>query len=103
MFKFNGLAFSGVVKALMTTSIVCVSAMHAVAQTYSITDLGTLGGPGSRAMAINNNGDIVGGADTTLTQFFPFGSIPVEHAVLWQNSGGIIDLGTNARTGLPSS
>ena len=50
---------------------------------YSIEDLGTLGGETSSANAINNNGDVVGQADTGTT-----GS----HAFLWSH-GKMRDLG----------
>ncbi len=56
-----------------------------LAQTYSITDLGTLGGGSSFAGAINNSGQIVGSSPTA-------GST-VPHAFLY--SGGVMtDLGT---------
>ncbi len=48
------------------------------------TDLGTLGGPGSGASAINNRGQIVGAADTKNED---------GHAVLW-HQGKMRDLGT---------
>ena len=41
-------------------------------QTYSIIDLGTLGGSESRAWAINNNGQVVGDAQTSSGQFRAF-------------------------------
>lgn len=50
---------------------------------YSVTDLGTLGGATSSAVAINSFGQVVGTADTSAAQ---------QHAVLWTN-GSIKDLG----------
>ena len=47
-------------------------------------DLGTLGGLGSRALAINGSGQIVGTSVTASGQ---------THAFLWQE-GAMIDLGT---------
>jgi probable HAF family extracellular repeat protein len=61
-------------------------------------DLGTLGGNGASANAINNRGQIFGGALNTIRDpdpFFPFfvpGATQV-HAVLWEH-GAIKDLGT---------
>ncbi len=54
---------------------------------YTVTDLGTLGGPTSEAFCINNHGQIVGVADLSPT------ALPtVSHAFLWQN-GRMTDLG----------
>ena len=53
--------------------------------TYTITDLGTLGGATSIANGINANGDIVGSADT---------SDGHTHAFLLLNGGTMQDLGT---------
>ena len=63
-----------------------------------VIDLGTLGGNGASANAINNHGQIFGGALNTVPDanpFFPFfvpGATQV-HAVLWEH-GSISDLGT---------
>lgn len=51
----------------------------------TITNLGTLGGTYSGALAVNNNGQVVGQAST------PTGE---EHAFSWSASGGMVDLGT---------
>jgi probable HAF family extracellular repeat protein len=50
---------------------------------YAVTDLGTLGGPGSTAAAINNSGQVVGASDTASGAF---------HALLYD--GSMHDLGT---------
>jgi probable HAF family extracellular repeat protein len=60
-------------------------------------DLGTLGGNGASANAINNSGQIFGGALNTIPDpnpgfFFVPGATQV-HAVLWEH-GSIVDLGT---------
>lgn len=52
---------------------------------YSVTDLGTLGGSSSIAMAINNSGQVVGNAATDRGE---------AHGFLWQPGNGMIDLGT---------
>lgn len=51
---------------------------------WVITDLGTLGGNASEAVAINDRGQVIGMADTTDDHWHPF---------LWQN-GKMRDLGT---------
>jgi probable HAF family extracellular repeat protein len=52
--------------------------------TYSITDLGTLGGTMSTACGINDRGQVTGKSDNTTDQL---------HAFLWQD-GTMTDLGT---------
>jgi probable HAF family extracellular repeat protein len=75
-----------------------VAANHAfVYQNGVFTDLGTLGGAASRALAINNaaSPEIVGWADTTAVDS---SGNPIGHACLWQQNGtggwSITDLGT---------
>src|SRR5947208_11075375 len=58
------------------------------AVTYTITDLGTLGGATSRAEAINNAGQVVGSALTS-----GGAGASVDHAFLWQD-GRLTDLRT---------
>lgn len=53
---------------------VCLVACHK--PTYTIVDLGTLGGTSSVAYGINKNGDVVGGADT---------AAGVKHAFVYKN------------------
>ena len=55
-----------------------------------MTDLGTLGGPGSEVAAISDQGQIIGTADTKARD--KRGN-PMRHAFVWQN-GKMIDLGT---------
>ena len=57
---------------------------------WVITDLGTLGGCCSQAVAINERGQIIGEADTRAN--YEEGD-PISHAFLWQN-GKLRDLGT---------
>jgi probable HAF family extracellular repeat protein len=52
--------------------------------TYTVTDLGTLGGGGGVAHGINNSGQVIGEAALASGQF---------HAFIWEN-GTMIDLGT---------
>src|SRR6266852_477265 len=59
-----------------------------------IIDLGTLGGNGSSAFAINDHGQIVGGALNDLPDPFSFPGLATQaRAFLWQN-GVMQDLGT---------
>jgi probable HAF family extracellular repeat protein len=55
-----------------------------------IIDLGTLGGPTSRAAAINNVGQVVGQADFVPSTLPPY---LAHHAFLWQAGQGMQDLG----------
>jgi len=81
--------------ALMALLCMAVATMEAVpmlsaAERYSITDLGTLGGTYSTAMAINGSGQVVGYSNTSSGE---------THAFLWQSGlnsgkGSMIDLGT---------
>ena len=56
----------------------------ASAATYTITDLGALGGLYSNARDINNSGQVVGTVNAS----------GEEHAFLWDSSTGMIDIGT---------
>ena len=57
-------------------------------QNGQLTDLGTLGGKGSFAVAINDQGEIAGWSSVSAS-----GRGPVAHAFLWRN-GKLTDLGT---------
>ena len=69
---------------LCVVGVVFAGVPHARAVSYEATDLGTLGGSASSAHGINNLGQVVGRADT---------SLGISHAFLWQD-GVMIDLGT---------
>lgn len=67
-----------------------VEAASAAPPRYRVTDLGALSGPKSEAIAINDQGEVVGNADTLVKdQWGRF----VTHGFLWKN-GRIQDLGT---------
>ena len=65
--------------------LACSVTGAASAQTWRMTDLGTLGGPHSSANAINNKGDVVGTSRLEGDK--------ISHAVLWSKDK-MIDLGT---------
>jgi len=83
-------------KSVVLLGLVCVlfslaTETSAVAQaTYSLTDLGTLGGNNSIPFWITNAGDVIGLSDTG--QFDTFGN-PIDQAFRWRK-GGMQDLGT---------
>ena len=76
--------------------LVLASAGLASAQTYIITDLGTLKGDNeSSGFWINNNGDVVGCSDKQTVYGYPCtGLVAGQHAFVWNSSGGMKDLGT---------
>ena len=73
-------------KLLMIAALVCFLSGAMSAQSYTVTDLGTLHAGSARIHGVNESGQAVGasghphGADT--------------HAFFWQKQGGIRDLGT---------
>ena len=64
-------------------------------------DLGTLGGGGSFATAVNESGQVIGWSSTPASTFFD----PVTHAFLWTPGAGMRDLGTlpGFKTSIPSA
>ena len=82
--------------AALYLACVLATATWAAAQTYTITDLGTLKGDNeSSGFWINNLGDVVGCSDTQSSLGYPCtGLMPGQHAFLWSASGGMKDLGT---------
>jgi len=80
----------------MLAAVMLVSAVLATAQTYTITDLGTLAGDNeSSGFWINNLGQVVGCSDTQTSFGYPCtGLVPGQHAFVWSQSGGMQDLGT---------
>lgn len=75
--------FASILVVLCLASI-SVGPVNAQDSDYTVLDLGTLGGPTSSAVAINNNGQVVGYSATALGN---------THAFLWEN-GTMLDLGT---------
>jgi probable HAF family extracellular repeat protein len=68
--------------------VVALQGTTAAAQTFTVVDLGTLGGTSSRATAVSN-GQVVGVSNT---------SGGAEHAFSWTQGGGMVDLGTLSGT-----
>jgi probable HAF family extracellular repeat protein len=67
-------------------ALVLALTLPAAAQTYTVTDLGTLGGGSSEASAINSRGEVVGWSKTGAGQ---------THGFVYR-AGGMVDLGTLA-------
>lgn len=73
-------------KLLMIAAIVSFLSGAMRAQTYTVTDLGTLRAGSARIHGVNESGQAVGGSG------HPHGA--ETHAFFWQKQGGIRDLGT---------
>jgi probable HAF family extracellular repeat protein len=71
-------------------SLVAQSNCALVPTSYSVTDLGTLGGISSQAFAVNASGEVTGVSDV--------GS-GIEDAFLWTAAGGMQDLGSLGGSG----
>ena len=88
MRRFAVLAAS--VAVALIAVLASASSQAATRGRWVITDLGTLGGPHGKAMAVNNQGLIVGKAATKAKDTR---GRPISHAFLWEN-GRMRDLGT---------
>jgi probable HAF family extracellular repeat protein len=73
-------------KLLMIAAIVCFLSGGMRAQTYTVTDLGTLRAGSARIHGVNESGQAIGGSG------HPHGA--ETHAFFWQKQGGMRDLGT---------
>jgi probable HAF family extracellular repeat protein len=76
------------IKILLWLAAVSACSLALQAQTYTVTDMGTLPPGSARVHAINTSGQVVGGSGQ------PHGADT--HAFFWQKSGGMRDLGTLA-------
>jgi probable HAF family extracellular repeat protein len=81
--KFAGKVFQRRKPAL---AVAILLSLAASAQTYTVTDLGTLRHGSARVHAVNQAGQAVGGSG------HPHGADT--HAFFWQKRGGMLDLGT---------
>ncbi|MDQ5850677.1 MAG: hypothetical protein M3380_01140, partial [Chloroflexota bacterium] len=89
--KFQALFHTLLASCIALLALAPAATPHVAAATqYTITGLGTLGGPASRALDINNRGEVVGTSTTAPGQTL---SQAGTHAFLWRN-GAMIDLGT---------
>jgi probable HAF family extracellular repeat protein len=73
----------------VTLILVCAR-LSAAAPVYSVTEIGTLGGPITEALGINDNGDIVGRAYLPSTAS---GTGPLHAFVYHHANGSVVDLG----------
>ena len=78
-----------IVPALLLLMALLASSSPAAAQTYQLTDLGTLGGATSVARAINDANQVVGYSEVAAGATHPF---------LW-NAGALVDLGSLGTNG----
>jgi probable HAF family extracellular repeat protein len=67
------------------TALLALAPVARAASFFIARDLGTLGGSTSRAVEINDQGQVAGSSETAGGR---------THAFLWTSSGGMIDLGT---------
>jgi probable HAF family extracellular repeat protein len=82
-----------IAKSALWVLFCLIVASLAVAQTYTITDLGVLhGDTASASIGINSSGQIVGCSDTSTT-YYPCSGLSPGHAFLWKSKTGMKDLG----------
>ena len=71
--------------AISTVWLVLTFASLTLAQTYTVTDIGTLGGKHSVALSINKHGEVVGYSATSAGEI---------HAFLYLRDGTLVDINT---------
>ena len=77
---------AAVIAALVMYVVLGSGTATATPPSVTVTDLGTVGGTFSRAVAVNGNGQVVGESYTA--------GDAATHAFSWTQKGGIVDLGT---------
>jgi probable HAF family extracellular repeat protein len=83
-------------RVLLGMGLVLALMVGAVAQTYTVTDIGVLKGDNeSSGFWINASGAVVGCSDAATSEGYPCtGTTPGQHAFFWTRSGGLKDLYT---------
>lgn len=94
--QFSPTAATGVEPLFCQSPFVCHAAIWM--RRGTLADLGTLGGPASAGLFINNNGQVVGVSETTMIDPFGFdgidgGGFPAIRGFVFQN-GKMTELGT---------
>jgi len=88
----NDSAPRSIVIALGAAAVLMLAATSpSAAQSYTVTDLGDLGGGVSSASGINNNGQVVGWSYTIAVDKYGNG---IYHAFRWDSANGMVDAGT---------
>src|SRR5436190_1986317 len=82
----NGRITIALLAALLVSLVVGAGVATAISRSVTVTDLGTLGGTFSRAVAVNGSGQVFGDSYTAGNAAF--------HAFSWTQKGGMVDLGT---------
>src|SRR5262249_13012933 len=83
------LAKFAITTVLFANMLLVTHPMIAAAVSYSVTDLGTLGGVISEAFGINNAGQVTGGASTADGQFHAFLYDGTIHDLGWLGGSSI--------------
>jgi probable HAF family extracellular repeat protein len=83
-------------RVLFNVAMLLALSAGALAQTYTITDIGVLKGDNeSSGLWLNSSGAVVGCSDTSNSEGYPCtGTNAGQHAFYWTKSGGMKDLGT---------
>ena len=83
--RCGGLPVVAVVVVVALVGFGATAGATARSSSVTVTDLGTLGGTSSQAVAVNNSGQVVGYSKIAGNE---------THAFSWTKKGGMVDLGT---------
>src|ERR1700678_2732376 len=83
-------------RVVSSVAMIFTLSVAALAQTYTITDIGILNGDNeSSGFWLNSSGAVVGCSDVANSEGYPCtGTGAGQHAFYWTKSGGMKDLGT---------